>query len=131
MTLLIVALAVHRLTRLVVSDTITEPFRNRVLSRWPSDDSVFTDEWVTETAGEPQTLGGADVFYIDGTGWMATKPHWLGTLVTCAWCASFWVAVLVTVGLWASGSVTLPVLAWWLLPFALSSVVGLLESVSP
>lgn len=130
MTFFIVALAVHRLTRLIVSDTITEPLRNRVLSRWPSDDAVFTDEWVTETAGEPQTIAGADVFYIDGTGWMATKPHWLGTLITCTWCASFWIATLATVGLLLTEAVALPALAWWLLPFAFSSVVGLLESVS-
>lgn len=36
------ALAVHRLTRLVVSDTITEPLRTRILDKKPPEPTSWT-----------------------------------------------------------------------------------------
>ena len=36
------ALAVHRLTRLVVSDTITEPLRDRILAKKPPEPTSWT-----------------------------------------------------------------------------------------
>jgi hypothetical protein len=67
------ALAVARLTRLVVGDTITEPVRERVL------------EWVYRRAGDEQA---APV-----TGWTEyahTDPEApkLATLISCPWCVS-------------------------------------------
>lgn len=132
MTLLLAAFAVHRITRLIVADSFppVRKLRERLLSRWPSEDTVFTDEWVTHTTGEPETLGGAEVLFVDGAGWVARSPHWLGELVTCVWCASFWIASLAAVALWLSGAVELPIIGWLALPFAYSTVAGLIEAHS-
>lgn len=49
----------------------------------------------------------------DGDKLEDTKLQWLGDLLSCDWCASFWVSGLVVgvVDVWAS--VPLPFLAWW------------------
>ena len=122
MTYLLAALFTYRLTRLIVADSITEPIRNRILSRWPSDDTLFTDEWVTDTSGEPQTLSGAAVVWAD-VGWAPMKPSRWGELVTCAWCASVYVGALVVLGV-----VFLP--GWFeyvMLAGAVSAITGLLS----
>ena len=125
MTLILAALFVYRLTRLVVSDTITEPLRNRLLARWPSDDTEFTDEWVE---GEPPTTRyGAPVAWLDPV-WIPLEPHWFGQLITCPWCASIWVGALVTVGLWAVDAATLGWWGWVMLPFVFSAITGLLTA---
>ena len=122
LVLVVAALAVHRLTRLIVADTVLDPVRWRLLARWPADDTTFTADWVTV---DDTTTGGAPVVELDTPGlWAATEPHWLGTLITCVWCASMWVAAAVTVVLWAAGPIVLPAVVWWLLPFALSSVAA-------
>ena len=121
LVLIVAALTVHRVTRLVVADTILEPLRWRILARWPADDTTFTDEWVTVN---DTTTAGAPVVELEDGLWAATSPHWLGTLITCVWCASVWVATAVTVVLWATATLTLPPVVWWLLPPALSSVAA-------
>lgn len=72
--------AVARLTRLVTEDVLLDPIRNRILDRWPAETT-----WV----------GSHD----DPTGgWVqATK---IGTLVTCPWCASQWIAFGVVILRW-------------------------------
>lgn len=124
---LVLALAAYRITRLIVADSITEPLRNRILSQWPTDDSVFTDEWVTETSGEPTTLHDAPVAWLDGEGWIPTAPSKWGELVTCAWCAGFWVACLVTLAVWAVSDLSLEWWVWLALPWASSAITGLLS----
>ena len=88
MTLLIVSLAVYRITRLVTEDAIFD---------------------------RPRT-------------WLEGRAEWLDTLVTCPWCASFWIGLAATIALYATGAVSLPVVAWIGLPFAFSGIAGLLSS---
>lgn len=104
-----------------------QPIRNHILARFPTDDTVFTDEWVTETTGEQfETSHGAEVVYADGIGWIAAQPTMLGELVTCVWCVSFWIALAATVVLWSVQPGLLDHPVWWLmLPFALSMFTGL------
>jgi hypothetical protein len=49
--LIILALAVYRATRLVTTDTITEPTRNRIWKRYPPESTrfgyLFTCNWCT------------------------------------------------------------------------------------
>ena len=128
MTLLAVVyvLAVYRLTRLVVSDTFppVRALRERVLARWPSEDTEFTGEWVTHTAGEPTTPTGTALYPVDSTTYAALYPHWIGELVTCAWCASVWVAALALPFFWAFPDV----MVWVGLIPAASGITGLLAS---
>jgi hypothetical protein len=98
-TLIVGGLAVHRLTRLVTEDTITDPIRDRITGRVEQFGRV-------ERAGEP------------------SRPR-LDEFLRCPWCVSVWVAggwALLAV---TAPPVAAPVgaaLAW-------SSVTGLLASV--
>lgn len=119
-------LTVARLTRLVTTDTFPPilRLRERVLSRWPADDTMFTGEWVTGTSGDPTTLGGASVAYSDLVdAWVAVEPSPIGELVTCDWCASVWVAALVVPLFWLFGDVAV----WVGLVPAASLVAGIVN----
>lgn len=83
----LVALASHRLTRLVTSDRIGDRPRNAILAR------------------------------LDPDGLTAY-------LVTCSWCAGFWVAGLVTAVTAVTVGLPVPLLVW---P-ATATVVGLLAT---
>ena len=111
---LVVALAVFRVSRLIVSDTILDTPRLWILTRYPASDTVFVD-WRD------------DLFWVEKVGgWMAIKPHLIGELISCVWCTGFWISVIAVAAWWQS-----PEVAWWLaLPFALSAVAGLLEEVT-
>lgn len=61
-------------------------------------------------------------------GWAIGRAEWLGTLVTCPWCAGFWIALATTIALAATSAVALPLVGWVLLPFAFSAVTGILSS---
>lgn len=72
---------------------------------------------------EDRNRAGVEVVEVDGRYW-AVRPHWLGELVTCPWCAGFWVAAGVVaarswLGFW-------PILGTVL---AISAVVGLLARI--
>jgi hypothetical protein len=101
--LVVLALAVARLTRLVTTDTITEKIRNAMLTRWPNSIVVFGDSEVTVEAVD--TLGyrvgrlssGARVFR-SGEVWVALEPKTWSTLLSCDWCLSVWVGILMWAG---------------------------------
>jgi hypothetical protein len=77
-------LAAYRVTRLVVNDSFPPVQRLR-------DKLVGADE----------------------TKLLGTRMEWFGELITCYWCASFWVSGVV-VGLTdLATSVPLPFLLWW------------------
>lgn len=98
--LVLYALAVYRLTRLVVSDLITEPLRHRLsISAYPP---------------------GADVDHPRRPVW-----GWVVDLVGCPWCVSVWIAAG-----WAGFACLLPRPVSALLAFVLaaSAVAGLLSS---
>lgn len=119
MILLVAALAIARLTRLVTKDEFppVAALRDRLLARWPAEDTAFAE----------QADAKVEVFRV-GEVWVPEKSHWLGDLITCPWCAGFWIASLVTLGLWGFDALTLPWAVWWLLPWAFSMVAGLLAS---
>ena len=118
------ALAVHRITRLISADTIPiirKP-REWLLRRWPSEDTVFMPSEVTVPEHDPAYVDGTTtVVFQDGDEWFAIRPHWLGDLVTCAWCVSMYVAPVVIAAdyFWD----------WWpwvAISLAYSTVTGLL-----
>lgn len=88
--LLVMALATYRLTRLVVEDDFPPVLwvRHRLAGGWSGPDEdvpVYRARWV---------------------------PQWLADLVSCPWCASGWVALGVTGGVWAVDSMPVPGLVW-------------------
>lgn len=129
--LLILALAVSRLSRLIVSDSITEKLRNWIWYRLPASDTEFGDSEVKVDGKD--TLGnqigvlhktGVHVFRTR-TAWYATQPRMIGNLISCPWCAGFWVAIAVWAGYWFY-----PETVIFTVPFALSEITGLLNARS-
>lgn len=125
--LVIVALAASRLTRLIVHDSITEPMRVWMWRRWPSRDTEFGDSEVNtdgkDTLGNPigQLRTGVDVFRTK-TAWFATRPRFVGNLISCHWCSGIWVACAVWAVAWFY-PVTVPLLA----ALAVAELIGLLN----
>lgn len=74
MQTILTGLAAYRLTRMVTTDTIFDRPRIWVFRRFPPPGS-----W--------QTVGKAGGFLEQ-----PRPPHWLGKLLSCSWCAGFWVA---------------------------------------
>ena len=110
----VVSLAVFRVSRLIVSDSILDRVRIRFLTRHPASDTVFMD-------------GGDGRLWVEALdGWVAEQPSFFGELISCVWCVGFWVAVLAVIGWWQ-----VPQVVWWIgLPFALSAVAGIVEEVT-
>lgn len=88
------ALALHRLTRLVTEDAITQPLRDRLILRQLNRhadsccdgdvEQAFADaDLIADRGGDPQEL----IARLD-------NPPKLATLITCRWCASVHVAML-------------------------------------
>lgn len=124
--LIIDMLAVFRLSRLIVADSILDRPRAWLLRRWPGDDTEFYDSEV-EIDDSTATLvdTGVLVTAIDGDvrTWIAIRPRWLGTWIECVWCNSVWIAVAVVAAReWWD---------WWQYPAtvaALSAVAGIIHT---
>lgn len=112
--LVVLSLAVYRLTRLVVKDTLPPALwlRDRLAGGWRKPTE---DEWRTirnpgtELANPVQSIDGQAQVWIIRAGW---SPDWLAELITCPWCASGWVSGgLVGLSAWLY-SVPAPLLMW-------------------
>lgn len=75
--LLVVGLAVFRLTRLIVFDKIMEPFRS----------PFFTEKEETDESGK------VEIYLIPKEKGIM---RWMGELISCYWCTGFWVSLFVT-----------------------------------
>lgn len=113
---LILAFAVARIARFITTDSLFNTPREWLLTRWPADDTVFGDSEVTDG----KLSSGVEVFK-DLDGWFATYPNKWSEVITCSWCASVWVAIVV----WAVYLVY-PVTVTVLAPLALAQFAGLL-----
>lgn len=108
----VAGLAVYRATILVVADKLTEPVRRRLV------------DWLNHRKHGPRPESG-----LDASAWVTRRyqdPHRLAYLLQCPWCASYWVALLVTAGTVRWGGCT----AWWLVcgPLAGSGLASILAS---
>jgi hypothetical protein len=112
--LIILALAVYRLTRLVIDDTISQPVRSWILSHWPGREVSY--DATDKVRGGTFMLNGV-LYAVEPT----VTGDRLAKLLSCYWCASPWIALIVTVAFWLW-----PFTVWLLLPFTLSAVTGLL-----
>lgn len=103
------ALAAARLTRLVVSDTLTVSLRARLHQRYPAEGTVLGEVWDVRPDGVGRfeawrgrrvsvrgvvvpSTGGAYLYVVDEAG-----AHPIGVLTSCTWCASVWLAFGVVV----------------------------------
>jgi hypothetical protein len=135
--LIVMALATYRGTRLVVADTFPPVLwlRDRLVGGWRPLTEKEQGKYVTDVAavvegplarphpklGALMRTDGQVNRYVRRVKW---SPFWLAELLSCPWCASGWVAVAVTVGVWAVAGLAMPVLVW----FAVWAVGGLLAA---
>lgn len=120
MTPVILALAVARLTRLITADSITEPAREWLLRRWPTDDTLFGDSEVEIDHGRHLLRTGVEVVR-SRDGWIAVRPYRWSEVLTCYWCAAVWVGITVWLAYLAY-----PVTEMVLTPLALAYVASFL-----
>lgn len=99
--LIVDVLAVHRLTRLIVDDTLTQEPRERVIAHAYGADIVGgLDGRVARMLDDAEqnhlvALDASD--YWQQIVGLDEMPPKLATLVTCRWCASVWVGLAVVV----------------------------------
>lgn len=108
----LMALAAHRATRLVVSDSLVESWRHRLFLAYPPDEHYRSLERRLRAGGEV-------VWYQHPA---PVRPsHPLGQLIDCPWCIGWWICGAVWGAVWHYHGLPLPAL-WW--P-AMSTVVAL------
>jgi hypothetical protein len=75
--------ATARITRLVTDDTFTQPLRDLINAK-------AADRWYAADESQPDTL----THHVPAPlAW-----RWLNKLVTCPWCAGFWISALTALG---------------------------------
>jgi hypothetical protein len=126
--LIVMSLAVYRLTRLLVKDTFPPVLwlRDKLVGEWRP---LTAAEWrfvrnAEQVVGKeslkhaPMPFVMRDVDHGDGpeaSRWVDRArwvPDWLSELISCPWCASGWVALGVTGGVWATVGLPVPLLVW-------------------
>ena len=118
--LLVMSLAVYRLTRLVVADTFPPVLwlRDRLAGGWRPLTLAEHELYVSASESAEALMG--DAWYYDPDDELGQRhvrraswsPHWLADLLSCPWCASGWVALGVTAGTWAVVGLPVPLLVW-------------------
>jgi hypothetical protein len=112
--LVVLILAVFRISRLVIEDTITQPVRDWLLGRWPGRHVEYDPG--DQVRGGTVSIGGE--LY-------AAEPTWVGDriakLISCYWCTGFWVALALVVAYAAWPKPTL----WVAFPFAVAAGAGI------
>jgi hypothetical protein len=118
--LLVMSLATYRGTKLVVEDTFPPVLwlRDRLAGGWrpltlaeheryvaasSSAQAVLRETWSYDSDGDLKQR------YVRREAW---SPHWLAELLSCPWCASGWIALAVTGGVWATVGLPVPLLVW-------------------
>lgn len=96
--LLTMALVTYRATRLITTDDFPPLLwvRDRVCGGWRPMTQQELDAWRRDGSTgpyAPEDHSGVMTKYVRRASWV---PYWLSKLVSCAWCASGWVAGLVT-----------------------------------
>jgi len=105
LVLAILVMGAYRVTRIITTDEVFAPVRNRLAETW--DSSLG---WVSRDRD---------------TGEIYAVPQWrafLREMLDCDWCAGFWVSVVTAAGLFIDPEWSTIVMV----PFAISSAIGLI-----
>lgn len=111
------ALTTYRLTRLVVKDDFPPALwvRDRLVGGWRPLSSKESAQ--VRSAGLPPmgwmttTIDDVDHRWVERKAWV---PHWLADLLSCPFCASGWIGMVVVAATWfAPAGLSVPVLCWF------------------
>lgn len=107
--LLILALAVYRVTRLIVVDSFPPVawVREKWLNRWPMVGE--TVKYPSRRLIEKHQDGKIELIHLGNNVYEVKKGTTLGYLISCVWCSGFWVALAFVLAYWAWPVVTLQV----------------------
>lgn len=116
--LFLLSLGTYRLTRLIVQDTFPPVLwvRDRLVGGWREVTEEEREAGIsdgTDDEGEP-------LKHNVPVSW---SPFWLRELLSCPWCASGWLALILVAGTALASSVPLPAL-FWLASWALGSLLA-------
>ena len=103
--------AAYRVTRLVATDKITEPFFESIRQR-------LEYRWIRKHAGDDEDRV---LFFAQSSEWNSKLAY----LLSCPWCLGFWVSGVVTVILSVAYGLHYPILTW----LAMSTGVGFLGRI--
>lgn len=145
---IVAALAVYRLTMLVVADELTEPVRARIVGRYvhrvhddvvrpyaadgPNRDGEFYAEcrcgvsWAGPVWSDVIAERNQHHYEAQSEGIEMTEGPWWLTFLSCAWCSSWWIGLVVVWSAWCVGD-----RAWWMVPagaLAASAVTGVVAT---
>lgn len=111
--LIILAIGSYSITRLVVTDdfALFRIPRNWIKDRFPPDDYAMESRPPDRIKDWRRTSNGL---------YVVQKGHWLGELISCPWCAGWWVSLAVWAAFLLAPTLTLGIL----IPFALRALVG-------
>ncbi len=133
-TFLVAALAVYRISTLIVHDSITADLREWWWKRFPVDDFVYADPTIVEVEQPDGTIVPyakawpfqREVVEDADWGWIPTSVYKLGELIECIFCVSVWVAAATTAVL--IGYTELPTVFEY--PLYLFGVAGAVEIIN-
>lgn len=138
--LLLMSLAVYRLTRLLVDDTFPPVLwlRDRVIGGWrPLTDKEQHTSRLPESweEGQAATIAGLGSVMLMSDGVLhryvhrsARVPFFFAGLLSCPYCTSGWAALAVTVGVWWWLGLAIPLLVLlWLGSWALGGMLAAQE----
>lgn len=113
LNLLILGLGAYSITRVIVTDTLFEKYRDKLFQHFPYEGHVSDRPQKRVNSRRTNT----QVYVAQG-------DTFLGKLFSCPWCMGFWVSLGITVGFAFSVPYTIAAL----LPFALRAFVGMCAS---
>lgn len=110
--LLILSFGSYSITRLIVTDdfALFSVPRNWIKKHFPPED------WAMDTKPPDRV----QYRRVSNGVYVVTKGHWLGELISCPWCAGFWVSL----ALWIFFLIWPTLIIGLLVPFALRAFVG-------
>jgi uncharacterized protein DUF1360 len=132
--ILLLSLGTYRLTRLVVKDTFPPVLwaRDRLVGGWrplteQEEETQIADSRAHEDEDKPwdsrfvvAEIDGETHRYLEPVSW---SPFWLRELLSCPWCASGWLSLVLVAGTAVCVSVPLPAL-FWLASWALGALLA-------
>ncbi len=115
---LILGLAAYRITRFIVSDSLLDGIRNKLISILFAPDELTEPQLDEEGNYQPPVLD--EPYRIDIPRFWAVTFGKLGELITCRFCIGFWVSLALYLSYQQWG------LAWPIMAFAVAGVQALL-----
>lgn len=116
--LVILVLASFRVIRFAVEDSLTEPLRQRIFKHSPHEGMHVSQPAPKKARWKTTPINAQPVRFV------VTKGGFFGDLISCPWCAGFWVSLGWAVAWWFAPGMTLLLALPWALAGCSSFIAG-------